>query len=75
VSNILTSRVSGFFLKQTYPDPSISGRFTGGKSGLFTAHSGGYLPARGACRGGYGLPPIGLARENREWARYLESEI
>ena len=25
--------------------------------------------------GGYGLPPIGLTRENREWPRYLESEI
>ena len=58
-----------------YPDPSISGRFTGGNPGLFTAPSGGYLPARGACQGGYGLPPIGLARENREWPRYLESEI
>ena len=32
-------------------------------------------PARGACQGDYGLPPIGLARENRNWVRCLESEI
>ena len=59
----------------TPSDPSISGRFTGGNQLVFTARSGGYPPARGACQGGYGLPPIGLARENRKWVRYLESGI
>ena len=58
-----------------YPDPSISGRFTGGNQLLFTARSGGYPPAKGACQGAYGLPSIGIARETRVWARYLESEI
>ena len=42
VHNVISEGMRSNSKKIVYPDPSISGRFTGGKSVLFTAHSGGY---------------------------------